>query len=68
MKNAVGSILSFGGFAALVYTSINYINGIESFDFIFINIDMAAGRGDITPVIISAVVMILGLMIPRFRR
>ena len=59
----VGYVISIGGFFALIYTGINYINQSESFSLM--GVDFAVSKGDPTPVIISVIVMIAGLLITR---
>ncbi|MDR8389671.1 hypothetical protein NC796_00890 [Aliifodinibius sp. S!AR15-10] len=61
MKKVTGSVLTIGGLAALIYTGINYINNSESFGFL--GMDVVVSQGNITPVIISAVVMLLGVVL-----
>lgn len=63
MKKTVGAILSIGGFIALVYTGINYLNESESFGFL--GADVVVSKGDPIPVIISAAVMIIGIVLVR---
>lgn len=63
MKKIFGYILSLGGLAFLVYTGINYINDSESFSFL--GADVVVSSGDPVPVIISAVVMIIGFILLR---
>lgn len=63
MKKIFGYILSIGGLVFLVYTGINYINDSESFSFL--GADVVVSSGDPVPVIISAVVMIVGFILLR---
>lgn len=59
MKKFVGSLLFFAGLAGLIYTAINYINNTESFAFLGMNIMVS--KGNVAPVLISGVVMLVGL-------
>lgn len=61
MQKIVGGILTIGGLIALIYTLINYINNTAS--FAFLGAEIVVSEASITPVIISAVVLILGLII-----
>ncbi len=61
MQRIIGSICSIGGLIALIYTLINYINNSESFSFL--GADVVVSQGNIAPVIVSAVVMLIGIII-----
>lgn len=63
MTKKIGAILSIGGLIALVYTGINYLNNSESFGFL--GADVVISKGDPVPVIISALVMIIGIFLMR---
>lgn len=63
MRKTIGSIFTIGGLIALIYTGINYINDSESFDFL--GIDVVASKGDPIPVIISAFVLVIGVILLR---
>ncbi len=59
MRQFIGSLLFFIGFTALIYSGINYVNSTES--FAFLGMDLLVSKGNITPVIISGVAMLVGL-------
>jgi|AntDeeMetagen681_2_1112603.scaffolds.fasta_scaffold14411_3 predicted ribosome-associated RNA-binding protein Tma20 len=61
MQRIIGSICSIGGLIALIYTLINYINNSDSFSFL--GADVVVSEGNIAPVIVSAIVMIIGIVI-----
>ncbi len=61
MKKIIGSIFTIGGLIALIYTGINYINDSESFGFL--GADVVVSRGDPIPLIISAFVVIIGVIL-----
>ena len=61
MKKAIASICTIGGLIALIYTAINYMNNTESFGFM--GADFVVSRGDPIPMIISAFVMIVGIIL-----
>lgn len=62
----VGYLFSLGGFIAVIITGINYLNESESFSAL--GIDVAVSKGDPTPVIISAIVLLAGILIIRASR
>lgn len=57
----VGIILLVVGLVALLITGIEYINDSESFSLL--GLDVAVSKGNITPVIISGILFIVGLVI-----
>ncbi|HLR76175.1 MAG TPA: hypothetical protein VK106_00855 [Balneolaceae bacterium] len=61
MQKIIGGILTIGGLIALIYTLINYINNTSSFQFL--GAEVVVSEADITPVIVSAIVMVVGLII-----
>lgn len=63
MKKTIGAILTVGGLIALVYTGINYMNNTESFGFL--GADVVVSQGDPVPVILSAVVLVVGVVLHR---
>ena len=62
----VGMILLVVGLVALLITGIQYINDSETFSFL--GLDVAVSKGNITPVIISGIVFIVGLVITMGKR
>lgn len=62
MKYA-GYVISIGGFVALIYTGINYLNNSESFSMM--GVDFAVSKGDPMPMIISVIVLVAGVLIIR---
>lgn len=58
-----GYILTIGGLIAVIYSIINYVNESESFSAF--GLDIAVSKGDVTPIIISAIVLIAGMLIVR---
>lgn len=59
----VGWLFSVGGFIALLITGVNYINESESFSML--GVDVAVSKGDPMPMIISAIVLVAGILIIR---
>lgn len=62
----VGIILLIVGLVALLITGIQYINDSESFSLL--GLDVAVSTGNITPVIISGIIFIIGLVITLGKR
>lgn len=57
----LGIILLIVGLVALVISGANYINDSETFSFL--GLDVAVSKGNITPVVISGLVFIVGLIL-----
>lgn len=57
----LGTIFLVVGLIALVITGMDYINDSETFSFL--GLDVAVSKGNATPVIVSALVFIVGLVI-----
>lgn len=66
IKRKIGSILFFTGFMLLIYTGINYISTTGSSNFL--GMDIIASKDDITPLLISAGVMFLGIIFSSSRQ
>ncbi|MEQ8525214.1 hypothetical protein [Gracilimonas sp.] len=63
MKKTVGSILTAGGLIGIIYFGYQYFQDSDSFEAF--GADVAISTGDYTPIIISAVVMIAGIVISK---
>lgn len=63
MKNAIGGILTVGGLLGVIYYGYQYFQDSESFEAF--GADVAVSTGDYTPIIISGVVMIAGIVITK---
>lgn len=59
----LGYVVSVAGLIGLIYTVINYINNTESFSAL--GLDVTVSEGDPVPMIISAIVLIAGILITR---
>jgi hypothetical protein len=59
----VGFVVSIVGLIGLIYSGINYINNSETFSAL--GVDVAVSQGDPVPMIVSAIVLIAGLLITR---
>ncbi len=58
-----GYTISVIGLIALIYAGINYLNNSESFSAL--GVDVAISKGDPVPMLISALVLIAGVLIAR---
>lgn len=63
MKQTIGSILSIGGLIGIIYFGYQYLDDSESFELL--GADVAVSSGDYVPILISAIVLIAGLLIYR---
>lgn len=59
----LGFVVSIVGLIGLIYSGINYINNSETFSAL--GVDVAVSKGDPVPMIVSAIVLIAGLLITR---
>lgn len=59
----IGYIVSIIGLIAFIYTGMIYINNSETFGAF--GMDIAVSKGDPVPMIVSAVVLIVGLLLAR---
>lgn len=64
MKETIGRIITIGGVLGIVYYGYEYFQDSESFEAL--GADVAVSTGDYTPIIISAVVMLAGIVITKF--
>lgn len=65
MKKTLGGILAGGGLLGVIYFGYQYLQNSESFEVL--GADVGVSTGNITPVIISAVVLIAGVLITRIK-
>lgn len=65
MKETIGGILTAGGLLGILYFGYQYFQDSESFEAF--GADVAVSTGDYTPIIISAVVMVAGIIITRLK-
>lgn len=63
MKKTIGGILTAGGLLGVIYYGYQYFQDSQSFEAF--GADVAVSTGDYTPIIISAVVMIAGIVISK---
>lgn len=65
MKKRIGSILAGGGLLGVIYFGYQYFQNSESFEAF--GADIAISTGNYVPVIISAVVLVIGIVIARLK-
>lgn len=63
MKKTIGGILTAGGLIGIIYFGFQYFQDSESFEAF--GADVAISTGDYTPIIISAVVLVAGIVISK---
>ncbi len=63
MKKTIGNILGAGGLIGLIYFTYVYFQNSDSFEVL--GADVAVSTGDYVPILISAVVMLAGIVIAR---
>ena len=63
MKKTIGGILSVGGLLGVIYFGFQYFQNSDSFEAF--GADVAISTGDYVPILISAVVMLVGVVLTR---
>ncbi|MEP1305055.1 MAG: hypothetical protein ABJK11_01900 [Balneola sp.] len=63
MKKTIGQIMGAGGLIGVIYFGYMYFQDSESFEAF--GADVAVSTGDYVPALISAVVMLAGVLIAR---
>jgi len=63
MNRTIGGILSVAGVIGIIFFGYQYLDDSESFSVL--GADVAVSSGDIVPVLISVVVLIVGLFVYR---
>ncbi|MGN8225648.1 hypothetical protein [Gracilimonas sp. BCB1] len=63
MKKTIGGMLTAGGLIGIIYFGYQYLQDSESFEAF--GTDVAISTGDYTPIIISAVVMVAGIVVSK---
>jgi len=63
MKKTIGGLLSIGGLIGVIYYTYQYIQDSESFSAL--GADVAVSTGDWVPIVISALVMVVGILLTR---
>ena len=65
MKKTLGGLLSIGGLIGVIYYTYQYIQDSESFSAL--GADVAVSTGDWVPILISALVMVVGILLTRMK-
>lgn len=65
MKQIIGSILSIGGLIGVIFFGYQYMEETEAFQLF--GAEIAVTSGDVVPILISAIVLIAGVLIYRSR-
>ncbi len=63
MKKTIGGLLSIGGLIGVIYYTYQYIQDSESFSAL--GADVAVSTGNWVPIVISALVMVVGILLSR---
>jgi len=63
MRKLLGYILSIGGLVGVIFFTYEYMQDSESFEVL--GADVAISTGDWVPIVISALVMIVGILMSR---
>ncbi len=63
MNQTIGGILSVAGLIGIIFFGYQYMADTESFQLL--GTDVAVSTGDVVPIVISAIVLIVGLVIYR---
>jgi ABC-type Mn2+/Zn2+ transport system permease subunit len=63
MNQTIGIILSVAGLIGIIFFGIQYMADTETFSVF--GADIAVSRGDYIPIVISALVLIVGLVVYR---
>lgn len=63
MKKTIGGILSIGGLIGVIFFGFQYMQDSESFSVF--GADVAVSTGDWVPILISAIVMVVGILLTR---
>lgn len=63
MKKTIGPLLTLGGIGGLIYFSYRYYQETQSFNIF--GADVAVSTGDVAPIVISILVIVIGYMYMR---
>ena len=65
MKKVIGGIMALAGLAGTIFYTMEYLDDSESFEVL--GADVAVSTGDYVPIIISAAVLVIGLLVTRMK-
>jgi len=63
MKKTIGGLLSIGGLIGVIYYTYQYLQNSESISAA--GVDVAVSNGNWVPIVISALVMVVGILLTR---
>jgi hypothetical protein len=63
MKKTIGGILSIGGLVGVIFFTYQYMQDSESFSAL--GADVAVSTGNWVPILVSALVMVVGILLAR---
>jgi hypothetical protein len=63
MKKTIGGVLSIGGLIGVIFYTYQYMQDSESFSAL--GADVAVSTGNWVPILISALVMVVGILLSR---
>ncbi|MEQ9308177.1 MAG: hypothetical protein RLN90_01910 [Balneolaceae bacterium] len=63
MKKTIGGVLAGGGLLGVIYFGFQYFQDSESFEAF--GADIAVSTGNYVPILVSAVVMLAGIVLSR---
>ena len=63
MKKTIGGVLSIGGLIGVIFYTYQYMQDSESFSAF--GADVAVSTGNWVPILISALVMVVGVLLTR---
>jgi hypothetical protein len=63
MKKTIGGVLSIGGLIGVIFYTYQYMQDSESFSAF--GADVAVSTGNWVPILISALVMVVGILLSR---
>lgn len=65
MKQLIGGILAAAGLIGIIYYTYQYFQDSESFEVL--GADVAVSTGNYTPIIISALILLAGIIIAKVK-
>lgn len=65
MKKIIGGVMALAGLAGTIFYTMEYLDDSESFEVL--GADVAVSTGDYVPIIISAAVLVIGLLVTRMK-
>jgi len=63
MKKTIGGLLSIGGLIGVIFYTYQYMQDSESFSAL--GADVAVSTGNWVPILVSALVMVVGILLAR---